>query len=342
MMAASDLSNIMEVKILRNSVQAGVVKHQGMGLNMFSEDELYAIHCGTLDVLEHTGVKVCSKEALEIFDGGGAKVDAKTGTVKIPQYLVEDAIQTAPRTLCLAGRDPKHDLVLDGTRVHFINFGEGISVIDPYTREYRPTTIKDVADITRFCDAMEDMDAVLRPVAPHDVPAETAVVHNAEAIFNNTSKHVFIGTEGGHNFRKVWQMAAVVAGCEENLRDRPLFSCNVCPTSPLQLVDQCAEVIIEGARHGIAVNLLSMAMAGATSPVTLAGSLVTHNAEVLSGIVLSQLTRKGAPVLYGSSTTIMDLRFTTAPVGSPELGMINAGVAKLAQYYLLPSWVAGG
>lgn len=85
-----------------------------------------------------------------------------------------------------------------------------------------------------------------------------------------------------------------------------------------------------------------MAMAGGSSPVTLGGTLVTHNAEVLSGVILSQLTRKGAPVIYGSSTTMMDLRTTTAPVGAPELGMINAAVAALAQYYLLPSWVAGG
>lgn len=182
----------------------------------------------------------------------------------------------------------------------------------------------------------------MRPVAPHDVPAQAAVVHNAEMLFNNTSKHVFIGVEGGRNFKKILKMAAAVVGGEDKLRERPIFSCNICPTSPLQLVDHAAEVIIEGARAGIAINMLSMAMAGATSPITLAGTLVTHNAEVLGAIVLSQLTYKGAKVLYGSSTTIMDMRSATAPVGSPELGMINAGVAKLAQYYLLPSWVAGG
>jgi len=327
---------------LRSEVQAGVAKVEGFGLNIFSEDELYEIHNGTLEVLEKTGIKVEAKEALEIFAAGGANVNFETHVVKLPAYIVEDAIRSAPNTVLLAGRDPKHDIVLGGKRVHFINFGEGVSIIDPYTKEYRKTTKQDVADITRFCDAMDEMDAVLRPVAPQDVPAQASVVHNAEVIFNNTTKHVFIGTEGGKNFKKVLRMAAAVVGGEDKLRERPIFSCNVCPTSPLQLVGHCTEVIIEGARAGIAVNVLSMAMAGATSPITLAGSLVTHNAEVLSGIVLSQLTVKGAPVIYGSSTTIMDLRFATAPVGSPELGMINAGVAKLAQYYLLPSWVAGG
>ncbi|SDH70655.1 trimethylamine---corrinoid protein Co-methyltransferase [Desulfosporosinus hippei DSM 8344] len=327
---------------MRSEVQAGVSKFEGFGLNIFSDNELYDIHSGTLEVLEKTGIKVESKEALEIFAAGGASVNFETRVVKIPPHIVEDAIRSAPNTILLAGRNPKHDIILGGKRVHFINFGEGVSIIDPYTKEYRKTTKQDVANISRFCDAMSEMDAVLRPVAPQDVPAVAAVVHNAEVIFNNTSKHVFIGTEGGKNFKKVLKMAAAIVGGEEKLRERPIFSCNVCPTSPLQLVGHCTEVIIEGARAGIAVNVLSMAMAGATSPITLAGSLVTHNAEVLSGIVLSQLTRKGAPVIYGSSTTIMDLRFATAPVGSPELGMINAGVAKLAQFYLLPSWVAGG
>lgn len=327
---------------MRSEVQAGIGRFEGFGLNIFSDDELYDIHCGTLEVLEKTGIKVESKEALDIFAAGGAHVNYNTHVVKIPPHIVEDAIRSAPNTVLLAGRDPKNDIVLGGKRVHFINFGEGVSIIDPYTKEYRKTTKQDVANITRFCDAMSEMDAVLRPVAPQDVPAEVAVVHNAEVIFNNTTKHVFIGTEGGHNFQKVLKMAAAIVGGEDKLRERPIFSCNVCPTSPLQLVGHCTEVIIAGARAGIAVNILSMAMAGATSPITLAGSLVTHNAEVLSGIVLSQLTCKGAPSIYGSSTTIMDLRFATAPVGSPELGMINAGVAKLAQYYLLPSWVAGG
>lgn len=327
---------------MRTDVQAGVSNLSGFGLNVFSDDELHAIHDGTLEVLEKTGIKVESKEALDIFAAGGASVDFKTGVVKLPAYMVEDAIRSAPNSVLLAGRNPKHDIVLGGKRVHFINFGEGISIIDPYTKQHRKTTKQDVADIARFCDAMDEMDAVLRPVAPQDVPPATAVVHNAEALFNNTSKHVFIGTDGGSGFKKVLKMAVAVVGGEDKLRERPIFSCNVCPTSPLQLIGHCTDVIIEGARAGIAINILSMAMAGATSPVTLAGSLVTHNAEVLSGIVLSQLTCKGAPVIYGSSTTIMDLRFATAPVGSPELGMINAGVAKLAQFYLLPSWVAGG
>ena len=96
------------------------------------------------------------------------------------------------------------------------------------------------------------------------------------------------------------------------------------------------------AQNNVVCNILSMAMAGATSPATLAGTLVTHNAEILGGITLSQLTRKGAPVIYGSSTTAMDLKLAEASVGTPECALISGAVARLARYYALPSYVAGG
>jgi trimethylamine--corrinoid protein Co-methyltransferase len=137
-------------------------------------------------------------------------------------------------------------------------------------------------------------------------------------------------------------MVAAIVGGMDKLRERPLLTFNTCPVSPLKLVRDCCEIIMEAARSGLAVNVTSMAMAGGTSPVTLAGTLVTHNTEVLSGLVLNQLTRKGSPVIYGSSTTAMDLRLGTASVGTPECAMINAAVARLARYYSLPCFVAGG
>ena len=136
-------------------------------------------------------------------------------------------------------------------------------------------------------------------------------------------------------------MAAAIVGGAEQLRKRPIVSTMVCPTSPLQLHKGTAEIIMESALAGVPVNILSMVMAGATAPVTLAGTLVVHNAEVLGGIVLHQLTNRGAPVIYGSSSTVFDMSCVTAPVGAPELGMISAAAAELANYYLLPSFVGG-
>ena len=140
---------------------------------------------------------------------------------------------------------------------------------------------------------------------------------------------------------KYIDMAAAIVGSREDLYIRPICSALTCPQSPLQLHKITTDIIMEFGKVGLPVNILSMAMSGATTPVTIAGTLVCHNAEVLAGIVLSQLANKGAPVIYGSSTTAFDLQMASAPVGSPELGICNAGVIALAQYYNLPSYCAG-
>ena len=314
----------------------------GFGVDVLSQDELYAIHCSTLDVLQHVGVRVDSKEAQEIFCSAGCTLDPGSDIVKIPPYIVEEAVRSAPGSILLAARDPKKDYILESNRVGFVNFGEGVNVIDPVNRKFRRSTKQDVANAAKMSDYLSEMDISYRAVVAQDYPGPVQALHNAEAIFPNTSKHFFIGADGVSNARKLIEMAAAVAGSRAKLKERPLISFNVCPTSLLKLIPECTDVIIEAARAGIPVNIISMALAGATSPVTLAGTLVTHNAEVLSAIILSQLSCKGAPCIYGCSTTIMDMRHTTAPVGSPELGMISASVARMAQYYNLPSFVAGG
>ena len=151
-----------------------------------------------------------------------------------------------------------------------------------------------------------------------------------------------MGAFTGYQLDRLVEMATIIAGGKDKLRQRPIFTTITCPVSPLQLVQDTCEIIIGAAKHGIGVNILSMAMAGGSSPVTLAGTLVTHNAEVLGGITLNQLVQKGAPVIYGSSTTAMDLRLGAASVGTPECAVISGAVARLARYYALPSYVAGG
>ena len=141
--------------------------------------------------------------------------------------------------------------------------------------------------------------------------------------------------------RDILEMAAAVVGGRDELRERPIVFMGVCPVSPLKLPRETCEVTIECAREGIINNILSMAMSGASSPVTLAGTLVVHNAEVLACNTLAQLTERGAPMLYGTSTTAMDMRLATATVGSPECGMFGACIAYLARRYCLPSFVAG-
>ena len=320
-----------EVQVRRNP-RAGARKSGGFRLEVFTDDELREIHGATLEVLSRTGVFVEDDEAREIFAAAGAEVDREKNVVRLPAHLVEDAVRSAPSTVVLCGRDPARDVVLEDGRVGFTNFGEGIQVVDPYTGELHESRKQDVADCTKIIDALPEIDVLERPLGAHDAPPDTAALHNAEAIFSNTTKHATIGPLSGFCARKMIDMAAAIVGGREQLRRRPILSFLTCPVSPLKLVKDACEIIIEGVRAGVPVNILSMAMAGGSSPISLAGTLVAHNAEVLSGISLAQLTVKGAPVIYGSSTTAMDLRFASASVGSPECAMIGAGVACLARF----------
>ena len=326
---------------MKRNLFAGRPRSGGLSLNVFTESELDDIHLATLEVLERTGVFVEADEALDIFADGGCVVDRETHVVRIPPHVVEDAIRSAPSKFVLCGREPKNDIVLEPGRVAFTNFSEGIRVVDPQTGELRDSTKTDIADIARLNDYLSDIDTFEIAVGAKDVPPETCAVHNAEAQYLNTTKPIGIGPLSRAETVAIFEMAAEIVGGADELRRRPIVYNGVCPVSPLKLPHEATEVIIESARWGIPNNILSMAMAGGSSPVTLAGTLVTHNAEVLSGITLAQLTERGAPCIYGSSTTAMDLKLAAACVGSPELAMISAAVAQMARRYLLPSFVAG-
>ena len=327
---------------MKRNVHAGKKLAGGLGFKVFTEDELYEIHLATLEVLENTGLFFDDEEALEVLDGGGAVIDKKNRIAKFPPYMVEDAINSAPSKILLAGRNPQHDFVMERNRVGFTNFGEGVFINDPYTGQHRETTKADVAASALIADYLSEIDVYERAVGAGDVPPQTVQLHNAEAWLPSTSKHGFMGSGNGYLTKKIIEMAAAIVGGTDKLQQRPIVSFITCPVSPLQLIKDSCEIIMETARAGLTINVLSMAMAGGSSPATLAGTLVDHNAEVLGGLVLSQCTRKGAKFIYGSSTTAMDLRLAAASVGSPECALINAAVAQMSTYYLLPSWVAGG
>ena len=322
--------------------RAGYHQLSGLGLNVFTDDELAELHRSTLDVLDETGIMVLNEEAREVFYSNGCEVDKKSNIVKIPSYLVEEAIDSAPDRVLLAARDPKYDVVLEGTRVANTTFGVGISVLDPETGQHRRSTNRDLAESAILADALSGVDVFTQAVTPGDVSAEVEDLVAAETGLNNCTKHfMHVDILSARSVRKYFQMGAAVAGGEDEMRRRPVCSFMIAPVSPLQLSPEACEVIMEAARLRMPCNIISMALSGGTSPVTNAGTLITHNAEVLGGITLSQLVNKGAPVIYGSSTTMLDLTCVNAPVGAPELGMISAAVAKLAQYYRLPSYVAG-
>ena len=314
----------------------------GVSMRVLSQDGVDDIHLATLEVLGQAGVFVESDDALDVLADGGCRVDRATKMARIPPHVVEDAVRSAPPTLVLHGRDRARDVVVERGRGVFTSFGEGIFVIDPFSGERREPRKEDVAASAAAVDSLDELGICNRALGAHDVPQQVAALHTADAILRNTTKHVFLGPQNGFLAERIVGLQAAILGSADAVRERPLVTFTTCPVSPLKLARDCCEVILAAARSGVGINVVSMAMAGGSSPITLAGTLVVHNAEVLAGITLAQLAERGAPVIYGSVSTGMDLRLASASVGSPELALITAAVAQLAQHYRLPSFVAGG
>lgn len=326
----------------RKTTPARDEKHHGFGLDIFDKNAMDQIHDATLHVLADEGIITNCKMAHEIYAAGGCEVDAASGRVRMPARIVEAAIESAPSSVLFAARDPGNDFTMEGSAVHFCNFSKGVNVVDVYTGQYRESTLEDQKNVALLVDALDQYDLLDVAVETRDIPDEIANIASYETMITHCSKHSGQSAHSKREAEILIDMAAAVCGGKDNLRKRPITSTVVCPMSPLTITTETTEPIIVYAENEIPCTVLSMVMAGSTAPVTLAGTLVVHNAEVLSGIVLGQLTKKGAPNLYGSSTTILDLRTAAVSVGCPELAMLSAGVAKLAGYYQLPSYVAGG
>ena len=311
------------------------------GLNLLPIKDYKDIHQATLQVLEKTGIFVEDQTARELFGSCGARVDEKNAIVKLPAAMVEDAIESAPAQVMLEGRTPDRDVLLDNDTNAYLNFGGGINIVDLHTGVVRQSTKADLEASTRLCDALNEVSVYSRAVYPLDQPQKVLHLHTAEACFNNTTKPFFNGPESKWEVEKIIEMATAAVGGAENLKTRKPIVFGYAVTSPLKMTRKFSESITTAARAGFVTYTPSMAMAGGTAPVNLAGVVVQTNAEILSGIVLTQLARKGAPVFYCSYSTALDLRRGTSPLGSPETALIGAAVARLCRYYQLPCLVPG-
>ncbi|MDQ7096110.1 trimethylamine methyltransferase family protein [Desulfosporosinus sp. PR] len=330
----------MAVRTLR----AGIPMMSGFSLNTFSEEQLELIHCASLEILRDVGVKVELEEATQIFAAAGCMVEkhGDYSLVKIPSYVVEDCLRWAPSSIVFYGRERQDDYAVDGKRTGVSPFGENVQVIDRVSRKVRRSVKQDLAQATLLCDYYDQVPMVERALCSGDQIPGAQTLHNFEAMVTNTSKHILLSFGMGNSAEKILEMAYAVAGSRDAFAKRPFVTAFVCPTSPLVLVRQCCEGTITAARGGAGVAVIPMALSGATAPATLGGTLVQHNAEVLSTLVLAQLTKKGTPTMYCTCSTIMDLRFTMAAVGAPEWGILSAALARVAQYYKLPFWGNGG
>lgn len=310
-------------------------------LCFLKKDDLRKIHSSTLKVLEETGVRVDEENALKLLEDAGATVDFKQRIVRIPESLIEELVKKARKCVRLCGRNPKHDLTLGEGKVYIMTSSTGTRVLDMDTGEVRQSTKKDVADSARLADALDNFHIYSIMVGALDCPDEIMGLEEIDAMFNNTEKHIDTGMLSTLGARDAIRMAAAVAGGLEELRKRPIIDFMQTPVSPLILDKGNTEGILECAKHEVPIIVLNMAQAGGTSPVTIAGTLSVTNAEVLSGMLIAYLTNPEVPLIYGTSSIVLEMRNLSGPsiFGLVEDGLIAVGAAQLAKYYGFPSLV---
>ncbi|MBL8058419.1 MAG: trimethylamine methyltransferase family protein [Anaerolineales bacterium] len=289
-----------------------------------------------LTVLEETGIEVMPSACREVWRQAGARIDAERNRVFIPRALISQGLASAAHEVRLCGQLPEHDLLLGGTRVYMGTGGAAVKLLD-LDGHVRATRLQDLFDIGRMVTALENIHFYLRPVVARDIPVEALDINTVYASLAATPKHVMCNSFSVPTVRATVRLAGLIAGGEEALRERPFISWTNCWTvSPLRYAPETVETLDEIVRQGMPVAISSAPQAGATSPVTLAGTLVQLTAEQLSGITYINLLRPGHPVLAGYVPSVADLRTGSFSGGSPEFALMNAAAAQLAQHLGLP------
>ncbi len=274
-------------------------------LRLLNDEQIATLRAATLHILEEVGVHCPSPLALAIYREHGAKVDREREIVRLPSSLVLQALSRAPRSFVLGGRRSEYDALLDGQAMYIATDGCGTETIDFVSRQRRPSCNDDVAQMARVADALSSVGFYWPIVSAQD-HARLAPLHELDASFRNTLKHVQTETVMGERMaRYAVEMAKVIAGDEHSLRSRPPLSALVCTIAPLAQDASGMEAALAFAEAGLPVGFMSMANVGSTGPGTVAGTLVAADAEIVAALVLIQLAVPGAPVYHSLMPGVM-------------------------------------
>ena len=321
-------------------LRSGNIVNEGVGMKVVSEDQIKKIHWATLEVLERTGVNVFEEKALKMLGQAGAKISGNR--VRIPGWLVEDAVKSAPSKITLANRKGERILYLEGNNSYFGNGSDTPYMLDPFTGKHRLTTKQDVCNQALLNDCLDNIDFLMSMGLVSDSPKNTSDLHQLEAQLINTTKPVIFTIHSRANLEAAYKIATIIAGGEVNFSNAPFIALYTEPSSPLMHSKESLEKLMYCNEKDIPCVYTVGMMAGATAPITAAGVLVSANCELLSGLVISQLKKKGAPVIYGGMVTNMDMSTGEFLYGAPELYLRQAVLHEMAKYYQLPHFGVGG
>jgi trimethylamine--corrinoid protein Co-methyltransferase len=304
-------------------------------LELLSPDLVDRVLGEAFELLLKPGLKVQSSEAIELLLGAGATAEGEI--VRIPEAVVRRALETVPHSFELYDRAGRAAVHYGGDAVHFDPGSCGVAILDPDTRESRPSMAADLVRLTQVAEQLSAYDAVSTAVVCSDVPPELGDFYRLFLVLLHSSKPIVTGAFSARTTAIMVDLLAIDAGGREALAERPRAIFDVCPSPPLNWSAFGAQNLIDLARARVPAELISMPIAGVAAPVTLIGAVVQHAAETLAGIAIHQLANPGAPVVWGGAATIIDMRVGSTPMGAIEPAMIDAAYAQVGKSLGLPT-----
>ncbi|HII41267.1 MAG TPA: hypothetical protein HA326_08655 [Thermoplasmata archaeon] len=301
------------------------------------------IHEQSLKSLRDIGVLIHSPRVLQMLQEAGAEVDLNSEIAKIPESMVKDALKKAPKRIRYAARDSKRDFEIPTDRWPFTaTNGLAVHIADLETGKDHPSTREDLAQFSRLADALDPIDYLWTSLTATDVPQVSHGLHELWVTLQNTTKHVeSITVAGADDAKAQIALAAVPITMSRSSRRRPIMSVVSCPTAPLTFNGVAVEAQVEFAKAGVPVLSMSMSLSGASSPVTVAGTIANVNTENLASLVIDQVAAPGCPHIYTSDSTPVDMKTGYIDYTAPETSMIAAATVQMARRYKLPCMTSG-
>jgi trimethylamine--corrinoid protein Co-methyltransferase len=309
--------------------------------NVLDDVKFKQIHEASLTIMEDVGMKIQGERMLEVLLDNGAK-RAANGLIRIPAGMIDKALATVPKEFTLFTREGEPYARVNNENILFGTHADQLEIIDPATGEARKFQSTDTEMMARLSDFLPNIDFVLSVGLTADVPSAVQSQTTFIETVKNFSKPINFSSNDVEGLRDILEMAYLVAGSRENLQAKPFIFYYCEPIPPLTHPESSTEKLWISAENRIPVVYMPYCMLGGSAPLSFAGALAQCNADVLTGLVMSQLVSEGTPYIYGAMPSIFDMRTTIGSYGAPEFALLVAASSELANRYGLPFYSTGG
>ena len=288
-------------------------------------------------LLEDPGIVIQNPELLRILESRGVEVNPNTKTAKIPENIARETLSTCPNEFSLFGLDGRSSINYGSEQTYYNPGSSALTILDRETQRARPPVTADYAKFSKIVQELPELDAQSTAMVCSDVPEEVKDLYRLYLSLIYSSKPIVTGAFREDTLKVMVELLTVISGGIKKLQDKPLAIFDICPSAPLKWSSLASQNLIDCALMGVPVHIVSMPMAGATAPVTFAGTVVLHTAECLGGVIIAQMIKKGTPVAWGGSPAVFDMKKSTTPMGAVGSWLVSAANIQVGRALRIPT-----